>query len=297
MLKKLFLLISVMTISVFSAELSQRIFAELQVDTVKVMGRARGLVSEKEILQQRAMFAALKNPTDILVETDFFYEEFGDSLIITITGFSARHVVIGRLPEIANISIDTPLAGTETTTRKSSRNYFYFSANYVMARLNAEYYSEYRSDLGRWTYQAFTENLRSKKFSWEIGGIHRRGFTAHGIFDVGDETGGFGAFLGYTSVRLQNKIFRLKGGAELGIWREEFSQNKPLRNTPRITADAYTFGGPSIALLVGHEPIFLSISFKTHYGFYDSEVRGMDYYGEFGFASIPKWNIGIAGIF
>ncbi|MCL1947167.1 MAG: hypothetical protein FWF51_08495 [Chitinivibrionia bacterium] len=60
----------------------------LDVSDKKVIGRSIGLLDDKEILRKEAISVA-KGEADILVEIDFFYEEDGDSLKVTVTGFPA----------------------------------------------------------------------------------------------------------------------------------------------------------------------------------------------------------------
>ncbi|MCL2844616.1 MAG: hypothetical protein FWE23_04090 [Chitinivibrionia bacterium] len=104
-----FVLIVFCTYSAFAESISF-VSAELQKDSVKVIGRARGLITEKEILQEKAIASALENPADILIERNFFYEEDGDSLFVMVTGFPARYTNVVALPiyEISAISAVVP---------------------------------------------------------------------------------------------------------------------------------------------------------------------------------------------
>jgi hypothetical protein len=65
--------------------------ANLEVSSQKVIGQAKGLTSEKETLKKEAAQNALKNEADVLVETEFFYEEEGDSIKVIATGYPAKH--------------------------------------------------------------------------------------------------------------------------------------------------------------------------------------------------------------
>jgi len=65
--------------------------ANWEVSQQKVIGQAKGLASEKETLKKEAAQNALKNEADILVESEFFYEEQGDSLKVTATGYAVKY--------------------------------------------------------------------------------------------------------------------------------------------------------------------------------------------------------------
>ena len=139
MRRKLFLtfLLSFCATSIFAQETTASF--ELQKDGSRTIGRARGLLSEKDILLQRAYANALANPSDTLLEAEFFQEENGDSLSVTVTGFSARYrrvspSQIQNAALISTVEIQLPNANNnfaepfnKTPLRAGGRG-FYFSA-------------------------------------------------------------------------------------------------------------------------------------------------------------------------
>jgi len=81
--------------------------ANLEVSPQKAIGQAKGLASEKETLKKEAAQNALKNEADVLVETEFFYEEEGDSLKVTATGYPAKHPLpVEKTKETDDISMN-----------------------------------------------------------------------------------------------------------------------------------------------------------------------------------------------
>ncbi|MCL2844617.1 MAG: hypothetical protein FWE23_04095 [Chitinivibrionia bacterium] len=87
MLKKsMFLLIFAVWTSVFASGVN------LEVSERRVMGTARGLAEDKNNLQRQAVANARGN-ADILLEPNFFLEQDGDSILVTVTGLQARYVV------------------------------------------------------------------------------------------------------------------------------------------------------------------------------------------------------------
>jgi hypothetical protein len=160
-------------------------------------------------------------------------------------------------------------------------------------------YNYYRDDF----YDDIT-NVHNGSFNLEIGGINgHRGFTVHGIGDIGSSGGGYGVFLGRTTVNVDNKIFRFKGGVDLGFWYDAFSIVS-LTAIHSAQIDRYTFGGPNLNFLIGYEPVFLSLAFKTYFGFYESNYSYPYYYGGYinndyfvGFSAVYKWSVGVTATF
>jgi len=63
----------------------------LQVSERRVIGHAKGLADDRNVLQRQAV-ANARGDADVLLEPHFFYEEEGDSLLVTVTGLQARYV-------------------------------------------------------------------------------------------------------------------------------------------------------------------------------------------------------------
>lgn len=95
--------------SVFAAPAA----TNLEVSQQKVMGQAKGLASEKESLKKEAAANALKNEADILVETDFFYEEQDDSVKVTATGYAAKYVSSSSADKTKENETDVSLSQNE----------------------------------------------------------------------------------------------------------------------------------------------------------------------------------------
>ena len=146
-------------------------------------------------------------------------------------------------------------------------------------------------------------------FYLEFGTIHRSSrFTYSMLFNCGPGNLGYGIFLGGTTSG--SNIFKFRGGVDLGFWG---INTQSLESGVDILGRQITygrvrenmvFGGPHINFLVGHNPIFVSISLKTLFGIYD-EYDMATYYNtssirhnikkslNSGFSAIPSWNIGL----
>jgi hypothetical protein len=75
MTNKIFILI---TFAAFSA-FSDTIYVNLDVDTSKITGSSKGLLSDKENIKTSAIINALENNGNVLVGGNIFYEIQGDS--------------------------------------------------------------------------------------------------------------------------------------------------------------------------------------------------------------------------
>jgi hypothetical protein len=90
MSKKVLVACIVFGISTFVFATSKLV--DLDVSEKKAMGQAKGHLSDKDILQRQAIADALKGEAGmVLVEIDFFYEEYDDSVKVIVTGFPARY--------------------------------------------------------------------------------------------------------------------------------------------------------------------------------------------------------------
>ena len=210
--------------------------------------------------------------------------------------------------------------------QKTHTNNFLVSAKFQMSHSSVRFETErYDSFSRRYIYDSYTGDINNSSINLEIGGINgRRGFTVHGILDFGAGDWGIGwgggVFLGWTTVNVNNNVFRFKGGMDLGLWVDLLENINVDLNTAgnvmgdriRFYSDRLTWGGPSLDFLVGHKPVFFSFGFKTYFGMqdfwsntvldyrWDSSTSFYDhhnYYGYFGFAAVYKWNIGITATF
>ena len=74
------------------------VYVNLDVDTSKVTGRSKGLLSDKENLKIEAVKNALENGGNVLAGGNIFYETRGDSLEVVASGYPAK-IVKTRSPK------------------------------------------------------------------------------------------------------------------------------------------------------------------------------------------------------
>ncbi|MCL1947164.1 MAG: hypothetical protein FWF51_08480 [Chitinivibrionia bacterium] len=86
MTNKIFILITFAVISVFS----DTIYVNLDVDTSKITGSSKGLLSDKENIKTSAIINVLENNGNVLVGGNIFYEIQGDSIEITASGYPVK---------------------------------------------------------------------------------------------------------------------------------------------------------------------------------------------------------------
>jgi len=101
--------------------------------------------------------------------------------------------------------------------QKTHTNNFLVSAKFQMSHSSVRFETErYDSFSRRYIYDSYTGDINNSSINLEIGGINgRRGFTVHGILDFGAGDWGIGwgggVFLGWTTVNVNNNVFRFRG--------------------------------------------------------------------------------------
>jgi len=92
------------------------VYVNLDVDTSKITGRSKGLISDKENLKKEAVKNALENKGSVLAGGNIFYETRGDSLEVTASGYPAK-IVKTRPPKggdfIPYLSVKQQISITE----------------------------------------------------------------------------------------------------------------------------------------------------------------------------------------
>ena len=250
MYKKLFLLFLAAT-SIFAAEHNIQMTVELQLNPVKVIGRSMGLLSDKEILQEKAIASALTNPTDILVDKDFFYRESGDSLFVTVTGFSARYVIVPERPQPALQIPITEVSRYQTSARSSQDG----MVPYVSIRAQT-----------LWVPSVIEAGVIMDNLFMSIdGGV---GFGLFGL------TVGAGTSIGAV-MPIKRERFTLILGGSFGYWY--------LENFLYDGDDNYLFGGPLVKTIFGKKRVRFEISNRMLLG-----AHAFNYQLGLGIAFIPR---------
>jgi len=174
----------------------------------------------------------------------------------------------------------------------------------------------YPEDNSYYMYNYDSHIVSPSSFYLEFGTIHRSSrFTYSVLFNSGPGNLGYGVFLGGTTSG--SKVFKFRGGIDLGIWA---INTQTLENGIDVLGKRITygrvrenvmFGGPHINFLVGHNPIFASISLKVPLGIYEEyDMATYDYdysvggawanFGggyDMGFSAMFTWNLGLTFIF
>jgi hypothetical protein len=179
--------------------------------------------------------------------------------------------------------------------------------NYYPSDSSYYYSNSYYSP--NYLYPYKEDNVFPGSFNLEIGGIKKSGYTIIGLNDWGPGLFGMGVFLGGTT--LKSKIFRFRGGVDLGAWMintqtlEEGYSSQSVRITYGRVRENIMYGGPHFNFLLGYNPVYFSFAFKTYFGnYYEYDMKrwhdnggsyGLDY--KTGFTAMPSWNIGLTFTF
>ena len=241
MLKKLFLSVLV-AISVFA----EPTLISLDVSDKKTIGRSKGLLDDREILRKQAINAA-KGEADVLLEQNFFYEEDGDSLNVTVTGFPARY---------------TKAAAFDNTDAVESIQIMSAGANSGISAPQKEI-SVYNDERLRYKSGAYVSAKTQTSIPWSsIGANFQVGYFAGRTFvgvDFGVGEGDYDGF-GYDDVLNENDEKFYSGSVSFG------GRVKPNDNFQVII-------GATIGLYTKYETVYFSYGDDYYYQ-YDSYVSG-----------------------
>jgi hypothetical protein len=247
-LKKICLLFFIAVEMIFAVEM----VAELDVSKEKVMGQAKGSVNEKEVLRDKAVVAALKGDADVLLEIDYYYREYGDSVEVTATGYPAKYTNFRLKSQepVSLLNINSMRMGeskvvevteikTTAKTAVESENSKRLSGAYlsIKGQLTATYYFDeegfnYGFNFG---WGGFTKNLY-------IGGDANLTFD-HSGYPSG---AGIGFSLG-ARIPSPNDWFQAIAGGSFGLFGGD---------------DYFSVGGPMMKLLFGKNNTWAEFSHR-----------------------------------
>ena len=190
--------------------------------------------------------------------------------------------------------------------KDDSKSYFLLSAKFQQFN---NYYPDSSFYSSSYLFPYKSDKIFPGSFNLEIGGINRSGFTIIGLNNWGPGLFGMGVFLGGTT--LKSKIFRFRGGVDLGFWNintqvlEEGYSSSYVRITYGRVRENFMFGGPHFNFLLGYNPVFVSFGLKALFGFYEEydmnryyDKRGMGYMEpKTGFTAMPSWDVGLTFTF
>jgi len=233
--------------------------ADLNVDSQKVMGQARGSYSEISGLKKEAITNALGQDTpsidkpDVLVGTNFFYEISDDGLVkVTVMGYPAHY--INFRPATTN---DTAFLRFNSPTKKDDD--FYSVSISSSTNKKIQYYLSLK-------FQA------TRPFSG-AGGNFEGGYFKNNFFFSGDFGGGgndFGGGLNFGGRIRPVSFFQLILGGTAGFW-TLFKYET--RNNDYYGYDYYSYwndyfawGGPFAKLLFGKDKFWGEVSYRQLFG-------------------------------
>jgi len=233
--------------------------ANLEVSSQKAIGQAKGLVSEKETLKKEAAQNALKNKADILVESEFFYEEEGDSLKVTAIGYAAKHLIPAeKTKETNDISLsesDSPQPQYQSGLYVSAKTQMSFPWSPVGGNVQVGWF------LGRLFFAAdFGAGAASNDY-WDSDYYNERiDTTTYNYYCGGLSFGG----------RIQpNEIFQIILGATFGVHTKfEMESVEDYRSYYySLTRKFVLAQGPMIKFLFGAKKFWFEISNDVVFGY------------------------------
>ena len=223
-----------------------KMVVELHADSVKVMGTAKGLLGETEILKKKAIDAA-KGEADVLADTDFFYEEDGDSLKVTVTGFPARYVNLRlKTQEYSNImsfNVSSPNEKNDSSSDVGKGVYFSVKTQYLI-HAGWDYYDKGDSEYG---------------FNISIGGFSKYFLIAGDIGIIFDsrtsELSGMDNFAFFGARVQPTEWFQIIPGISYGLG---------------VSYEYFSLGGSFVKLLFGQNKTWFEISHRWHFVYFNT---------------------------
>ena len=258
-------------VSVFAAEKPVepvKMSVELRADSVKVMGQARGILSDIEILKEKAV-ASAKGEADALIETDFFYEEDGDSLDVTVTGFPARYVnlrlktqeysnIMSFNLELPNEKNDFTLLNLPPLNVKTGKGVYFSAKTQYLIHAGYDYYRRYR-------------NGKEYGFNVSLGGFTKYFLIAGDIgliFSLDEnDFSGFENFAFFGFRAQPTEFFQIIPGISYGLG---------------FSDEYFSLGGTFVKLLFGKNKAWFEIGHRWHFVYYNTHQM------MFGFTYAPS---------